>query len=438
MISAVFEWLGAGVVYGTLFLAFAWALAVTVLRKAHPSVRAVLFSLALLKFGIPFGPVLPGLSAPSVVPRAAESVRLDTGRQGSASAAGPFPWQELVVFAWAIGVTVSAAMKVRRHARVRRAMAAQPPAGEALTARVQAMAKRLGAPVPHLREGGVTACVTGVLRPVLVVPRELEGAALDAVLVHELTHLRRRDPLLGMFESALATLFFFWPPARLAARWLSLAREQACDLAVLKAQVIAPERYAELLLEAGLATGGALSIAPKASQLERRIEMVLTEQSWRPKWWAIAVAGLVGLACGATRTSLTPPSREPPPLVLPEVGSFEDNLIRDLTGVQPPVSPRIAGPLDARSIQSVIDAHEADFRACYMVHKAMNPEMGGRISLHWSIRTDGTVGDVCMTEAAEADQGYGKCLSAHIATWTFPAPVNGPVDVEYPFQTEGC
>ncbi|NVJ20907.1 M48 family metalloprotease [Myxococcus sp. AM011] len=75
--------------------------------------------------------------------------------------------------------------------------------------------------------------VLGVVRPVLVLPRgmreRLSPAQLEAVLAHELTHVRRHDTVVNFVQSLVEVLFFFHP----AARWLSaqvrLEREHCCD-----------------------------------------------------------------------------------------------------------------------------------------------------------------------------------------------------------------
>lgn len=75
--------------------------------------------------------------------------------------------------------------------------------------------------------------VVGVVRPVLVLPRgmreRLSPAQLEAVLAHELTHVRRHDTVVNFVQSLVEVLFFFHP----AARWLSaqvrLEREHCCD-----------------------------------------------------------------------------------------------------------------------------------------------------------------------------------------------------------------
>jgi len=75
--------------------------------------------------------------------------------------------------------------------------------------------------------------VIGWLRPVILVPvaaiTGLTPEALDAVLAHELAHIRRHDYLVNLLQSTVEILFFYHP----AVWWLSAEiraeRENACD-----------------------------------------------------------------------------------------------------------------------------------------------------------------------------------------------------------------
>ncbi|MBL0211216.1 MAG: M56 family metallopeptidase [Holophagaceae bacterium] len=75
--------------------------------------------------------------------------------------------------------------------------------------------------------------VIGWLRPAILVPAAalagLAPDALEAVLAHELAHIRRHDYLVNLLQSAAEILFFYHP----AVWWLSaeirLERENACD-----------------------------------------------------------------------------------------------------------------------------------------------------------------------------------------------------------------
>lgn len=100
-----------------------------------------------------------------------------------------------------------------------------------------AMAARLTARLRMERREDVRGpAVSGLLRPRIVLPggidRMLTREELDAVVLHELTHARRRDNLIRLlYEFALCVLWFH-PLVWLAGRRLAVYRELSCDESV--------------------------------------------------------------------------------------------------------------------------------------------------------------------------------------------------------------
>ena len=98
------------------------------------------------------------------------------------------------------------------------------------------------------------ACVTapftlGILRPRVYLPDDLQGTARRAVLLHDQTHIRRRDPLTKPLFYAVACLHWFNPLAWLAFCTFERDMEAACDEAAVRGRPL-PERnaYCESLL----------------------------------------------------------------------------------------------------------------------------------------------------------------------------------------------
>src|SRR5688572_25197150 len=123
--------------------------------------------------------------------------------------------------------------------------------------------------------------VVGFWRPRVLLPAATSMFSDDEwrmMLCHELTHVRRRDLVLGWIPALAERSFFFHPLARLAAREYVLAREAACDAAVLRALSAEPQAYGRLLVRLGVSGhASALSAAgasPSMSMLKRRLEML--------------------------------------------------------------------------------------------------------------------------------------------------------------------
>jgi beta-lactamase regulating signal transducer with metallopeptidase domain len=100
------------------------------------------------------------------------------------------------------------------------------------------------------------------------------------VLVHELSHVARRDSLTQLSAAIVRAFFWFSPAVWFALRALRLEQEHACDERVLGAGVGAAE-YAETLLEVAIGVRqppvgmGVSSAMVRRSDLERRVVAVL-------------------------------------------------------------------------------------------------------------------------------------------------------------------
>jgi bla regulator protein blaR1 len=91
----------------------------------------------------------------------------------------------------------------------------------------------------------------GFLKPVILIPiasvTHLSPQQLEAVILHELAHIKRHDYLLNIVLSVIDLGLFFNPFTRLITKSVSKERENSCDDWVLQYQYN-PTMYAEALL----------------------------------------------------------------------------------------------------------------------------------------------------------------------------------------------
>ena len=173
----------------------------------------------------------------------------------------------------------------------------------------------------HLR---VPAAI-GFMRPLVVMPswamQELSPTELNAILLHELAHLRRWDDWTHLIQKILGALFFFHPAVWWIGKKLALEREMACDDLVL-AKTASPRVYAECLVSLAeksfLRRGLALAQAAvhRMGQVSLRVSQILdvnrpsATRVWRPA--PVLLTG-VSLACLVAFSST------------PKLVSFEDS-----------------------------------------------------------------------------------------------------------------
>jgi cell division protein FtsB len=185
-------------------------------------------------------------------------------------------------------------LAVRRALRFRRLLSGALPPSDALRERAQRLAERLGlsrcpslllvdarvSPMLWSRIGG---CVL-VLPSALLV--RLTPSECDALILHELAHVRRRDHWVRLVELAAAVLFWWHPAVWLARRNLRIAEEQSCDALVLRTLAGPRRTYAEGLLKTldflagrGRDLPALASGAGDARHLETRLTMIMKQRT---------------------------------------------------------------------------------------------------------------------------------------------------------------
>jgi beta-lactamase regulating signal transducer with metallopeptidase domain len=268
----------------------------------------------------------------------------------------------LLVSVWLIGVGVMLALTLLSLVHVRRfVQRAGLVRSERTIAAVHRIARELGVTARvRLLEGEVRAMpVTfGVLRPSLLLPSsasEWSDARLDAVLRHELAHIRRRDALTQLLAQAGCALYWFHPGMWLAAARLRVECEHACDDVVLTAGGRASAYAEELLQLARTMTTppdfahASFSMA-RPSRLRARLEAVLAD---RPRAARVSPRVLIpfaaaGLVVVCTIAMVTPT------LALPTIAPLRTDVHGDAPGiVQAPASAHVADHVAAQPDGSV-------------------------------------------------------------------------------------
>ncbi len=220
-------------------------------------------------------------------------------------------WPIALGIAWLGGSLAWTVLAAWRIARFARAMKRADAAPGAIVDRVEVLSARLGLRRPPrvvISGGRVSPMVWALLgRATLVVPRGLwqtiDDDQRDALLIHELAHLRRGDHRVRLIEM-LATGLYWWHPALWwARRELHRAEEACCDLWVVWAMPGARKTYATALVAAveylsstrpvGLPAGA--SGMGQVADLSRRLGMILKDDTPR----GLSRGGILTLAAVA-------------------------------------------------------------------------------------------------------------------------------------------
>jgi TonB family protein len=282
----------------------------------------------------------------------------------------------IFVVVWATGVlllTVQLLASWIRVERVRRR--GTRVAAEVWSRRLRNVARALGVtrPVRAVESSLLDVpTVIGWLRPVILFPIGVVGGLspfqLEAILAHELAHIRRRDYLVNVLQSLAETLLFYHPGVWWVSAQIRLEREHCCDdLAVEVCGDRVAYARALMSLEEWRGQGRELAVAATGGSLVGRVRRLLgvpSHDQRRSAAWVAASAAFITLSIGwasekpahATSMVETPSASA---LVTPTLPS---NVI---------VAPALQQPRDrAVTPQSPISKDEAQVRAVEEQYRA--------------------------------------------------------------------
>lgn len=215
------------------------------------------------------------------------------------------PWLEVCVAIWGIGVFLFALRPLSSWYRLHRLRrVGVSPVGEDVRRSLAGASQRLGVrkAVRALQSTFARVpLVAGYLRPVILLPAGLAtglpASQLEAILLHELAHVRRHDYLVNLAQTLVETLFFYHP----AIWWLSSRirqeRELCCDeLAARALGDRAGYGRALLALEELRGTAPVLSLGARGGSLLERIRRLTGAEAPR--------ANPGGLVCSVFLTAV--------------------------------------------------------------------------------------------------------------------------------------
>ena len=277
------------------------------------------------------------------------------------------PWHALAAV-WAVGVAVLAVRGIVGYIKLKRHVA-------------------LACKTSDGCYGG--ACVTapftlGILRPRVYLPDDLQGTARQAVLLHEQTHIRRRDPLTKPLFYAVACLHWFNPLAWLAFCTFERDMEAACDEAAVRGRPL-PERnaYCESLLHfavQGRSIPGSLAFG-QGSVKERIVHLLHYR---RLGAGALAVcAAVVGLS--VTACMVRPQVEDAPATAAPPATA-------ETAEPTPAPAPTSVPAVAATALPTLDDAANSPRFICPVKYKYIS-----RFATEYSHRGD----DLCAAEGTE-------------------------------------
>lgn len=309
----------------TLF-AVAAGLLTLALRKDHARARYWLWLAASLKFLVPFS-LLTNLGSRMAWSRGSaatqgalafviEQVSRPFAKQASSQASMPMAFASLpviLVAAWVCGFAMVLMVWFVRWRRVSADIRNARPLQEGREVEVLRRLEQaggLGKKIEiFLSRASLEPGILGIVKPVLIWPQgisdRLEDSHLEAILAHEVWHVRRNDNLAAAVHMVVEAIFWFHPLVWwLGARMVD-ERERACDEEVLQGSQ--PQVYAESILKiCEFCVGSPLACVAgvTGSDLKKRIANIMNKNIVRKlnfgKKLLLSAAGVAAIALPIT------------------------------------------------------------------------------------------------------------------------------------------
>jgi protein TonB len=205
----------------------------------------------------------------------------------------------------------------------------------------------------------------GFRRPAVLLPGnfgELDASLQDAILCHEILHVRRRDWLFTLAEELVRGVFWFHPAIWWLLGEIGLAREQVVDR-----QVVELTRSRDEYLDALLAIAGAkprLDLAPaplflRKRHLKQRVVSIMKEvRMSKTKSISSLAAGLGILALACWFVTATFPLAAAPQMVADGPGVTVDTggAMMHRTGIVYPESARAKRVQGVVTVEATVDS----------------------------------------------------------------------------------
>lgn len=292
-VAPALYYLEVHLLYASVVCVAAWVL--TSLWKGGETVKYWIWVVTSINFMVPFAGFFNGFGSAhlSWASQLAglDSVGYDLSQNLSAGA--------VLVGVWLCG---AAFMALRLLVRLPRSSGSQGTTDGRNAAPLRRRVLTHGIPVT-LSAAGQGPSVEGVLRPHISLPLGIDGflteRELDAVLIHEVTHARRRDNLVALIHEIALCGLWFHPLLWLAGSRLALFRELSCDEAVIESSR-GPDLITALAKLADPGESRLLS-AGAATLFSHRLELLQASEARRASRAAILALGgvfaVVLLAC---------------------------------------------------------------------------------------------------------------------------------------------
>lgn len=225
--------------------------------------------------------------------------------------------------------------------------------------------------------------VIGFARPTIVVPQVIEASlpteSLRAVLLHEASHIKRKDLPVLLLQRMIEAVFWWNPTVRLLGSAFDSAREVACDIGASR-EYGSPVDYAEALLasiEHLVAVkphrhAQALCATASLTSLDERIDAIIGERAapaWATKLTLLCVgASLLLLTIAVAVAAPLVAMERPLATVMARQAGAKPTLPAAAEARRPPLQASTVLPLPPSAQDAILVLHDQHSRSIHDAH----------------------------------------------------------------------
>lgn len=257
----------------------------------------------------------------------------------------------------------------------------------------------------------------GLRKPIVLLPERFFAMDRDAqrtVACHELLHVARRDWPWILVEELTRAVFWFHPAVWWLVERIQESREQLVDRLVIE-RIPSKHAYMSALLAFADGDGGPHVVMATAFLRKRHLRSRLLKLAKEPVMsrgrlvaTALGLVCVMGSAIAATGIAL--------PLQTPQVVDSKD--------------PGVTLPKPTHKVNA------------QYTEEALKARIQGGMKLTLVVRTDGTPGDIKVTESLDKEYGLDKQAIAALEQWRFepgakdgkPVPVRVTIEMRFRVQ----
>lgn len=340
----------------------------------------------------------------------ASVVNSPASQAGDNHVSARWPLAQVLLAIWGIGGFIYAAWNVHAITGFHRTIRRAKPASGKLARLARKCSKDMGLARPievFELDQSISPLVYSVFgRPKLLMPTRLisglSAGELEALVRHEMAHIKRRDHWVRILELAATTVFWFNPLVWMIRHTLRRAEELACDSIVAGTSAIERESYASAFLKTieFLSTGQRVCTMPIACTIggfrfcKRRLTAIITGSHQAsislPQRLSLLAATLPLLVFGFSSTSA--------PSLADATAEAASTSPSDPEGTQDAENRNATAPpstsADAPKVVSVFPADGAGNVPCEATIKIRfdQPMSFDKITLEWEIDQEAPTG----------------------------------------------